>query len=280
MAAISTDGRSPSCPWTNDEALAWGRGRLAETDEAEWAAKRLLAHVQGCTLSELFAYPDRRLAGQEAAAYRALVERRAQHEPVAYLVGHRGFLELDLLVDRRVLIPRPETELLVERAVALARRSGTTLRVADVGTGSGAIAIGLAVALPQAELPAAAIYALDRSPDALEVARQNAALHGVAERITFLEGDLLAPLSTPVDLIVANLPYVTEDEYAALPPGIRDYEPRAALVAGADGLDAIRRLLHTARPHLSPGGVILLEIGAAQGATVRNWPPTLFPRRT
>jgi release factor glutamine methyltransferase len=199
---------------------------------------------------------------------------------VAYLVGHRGFLELDLLVDSRVLIPRPETELLVERALSFARRWETP-RIADVGTGSGAIAIGLAVALSQTELsqaklPKAAIYALDSSPDALEVARQNAVRNGVAERITFLEGDLLAPLPAPVDLIVANLPYVTEDAYAALPPGIRDYEPRGALVAGPDGLDAIRRLLQTARPHLAPGGAILLEIGAAQGAAVSSLAAAAF----
>jgi release factor glutamine methyltransferase len=294
-------------PQTVDETLTWGRERLAGTDEAELAASMLLAHVRECTLSELFVYPDRRLGAQQRAAYRALVERRARNEPVAYLIGHRGFLELDLLVDPRVLIPRPETELLVERALSWAQRyealrSGhrdapptvvdrsiqreggggipmpskeTFLRIADVGTGSGAIAVGLAVALPQA-----AIYALDSSPDALEVARQNAARCGVKERITFLEGDLLSPLTgerAAVDLIVANLPYVTEDEYAELPPGIRDYEPRAALIAGPDGLDAIRRLLHSARPHLASGGAILLEIGAAQGAAISALAEKAFP---
>jgi release factor glutamine methyltransferase len=253
----------------------------------------LLAHVQGCALSELFAYPDRPLAPAAAAAYRALVERRAQHEPVAYLVGQRAFLDLDLLVDRRVLIPRPETELLVERALSWARRWGAP-RIADVGTGSGAIAVGLALALqgtglPQAELhvaerPQAALYALDSSPGALSVARQNAARYGVADKITFLQGDLLDPLPGPVDLIVANLPYVSEDEYAALPPGIRDYEPRAALVAGPDGLDVIRRLLRTARPHLAldatraaTRAAILLEIGAAQGAAVSALAAAAFP---
>jgi release factor glutamine methyltransferase len=145
-------------------------------------------------------------------------------------------------------------------------------RIADVGTGSGAIAIGLAVALPRAQ-----IYALDNSPDALEVARLNAARNGAAERIAFLCGDLLAPLPGPVELIVANLPYVAEDEYAELAPGIRDYEPRAALVAGADGLDAIRRLLHSARPHLRVGGALLLEIGATQGAAVSELAAGAFP---
>jgi release factor glutamine methyltransferase len=286
---MSTSGRIKSRPWTVDEALAWGRERLAGTDEPDWAAKMLLAHVPGCTLSELFMYPERRLCEAEAAAYRSLVERRTRHEPVAYLVGRRGFLDLDLLVDSRVLIPRPETELLVERALCLARR-WTRPRIADVGTGSGAIAIGLAVALPQGKLPQAelpqaellqaAIYALDSSPGALEVARKNADRNGVAGRITFLEGDLLAPLPaerTAVDLIVANLPYVAEDEYASLPPGIRLYEPRAALVAGPDGLDAIRRLLRTAPPYLNPGGAILLEIGAAQGDAVSALAADAFP---
>jgi release factor glutamine methyltransferase len=262
---------------TIGEALDWGRERLAGTDEAELAAKMLLAHVQECTLSELFMHPDRRLAASRAAAYRGLVERRALHEPVAYLIGHRAFLNLDLLVDHRVLIPRPETELLIERALDLAQRrvathSAKPLRVADVGTGSGAIAIGLATALPQAQ-----VYALDSSPDALEVARQNAARNGVASRITFLLGDLLAPLPTSVELIVANLPYVTEDEYARLPPDIHAYEPRAALVAGPDGLDAIRRLLCTARPYLASNASLLLEIGAAQGAAVSALAARAFP---
>lgn len=261
-------------PPTVDEALAWARARLAGTDEVEWAAKTLLAHVRDCTLSELFLHRDRRLSPAQAAAYRALVARRAAHEPLAYLVGRRAFLDLELLVDRRVLIPRPETELLVERAAARAR-AWPAPRIADVGAGSGAIAIGLAAALPEAQ-----VYALDRSPDALAVARENADRCGVAERITFLQGDLLAPLPAPVELIVANLPYVTEDEYAALAPGIRNYEPRAALVAGPDGLDAIRRLLETARPRLAPGAArtaILLEIGASQGAAVADLAARAFP---
>ena len=307
---LTTDDerRTSDAPRTVSEALAWGRERLVGTDEPEWAAKMLLAHVRECTLSELFVYPERGLSETEVAAYQALIQRRARHEPVAYLVGHRGFLELDLLVDKRVLIPRPETELLVERALAWARhcesprlvrrdapatamdpssqgesgrgipmpRVETCLRIADVGTGSGAIGIGLAAALPQAQ-----VYALDSSPGALEVARQNAARNGVAGRIAFLEGDLLAPLPAPVDLIVANLPYVTEDEYAALPPGIRLYEPRGALVAGPDGLDAIRRLLRTARPHLASDAAraaILLEIGAAQGAAVSALAALAFPK--
>jgi release factor glutamine methyltransferase len=233
----------------------------------------LLAHVLGCTTSELFSRPERVLSGEQDAAYRALVARRARHEPVAYLVGHREFLDLDLLVDRRVLVPRPETEVLVEQALAVAGRWARP-RIADVGTGSGAIALSLAVHLPQAS-----IYALDRSPDALQVARHNAARYGVAGQVTFLCGDLLAPLDAPVHLIVANLPYVTEAEYAALPAAIRLYEPRQALVAGADGLDAIRALLDTVRidVHLARDGVLLLEIGAGQGQAVSALAARAFP---
>jgi len=284
LRLTTDDGRrTTGASWTIDLALNWGQAQLAGTDEIELAAKTLLAHVRECTLSELFAYPGRELTAAQSAAYRALVERRARHEPLAYLVGHHGFLELDLRVDRRALIPRPETELLVERALAWARTwhaaHGRAPQIADVGTGSGAIAIGLAAALPQAR-----ILGLDRSPDALELARQNALRCGVAGQITFLQGDLLAPLRGPVDLIVANLPYVSEDEYAALPPGIRAYEPRGALVAGPDGLDAIRRLLQTARPHLAPDAArpaaraaILLEIGASQGDAVSALAARAFP---
>ena len=151
---------------------------MAGTDEAEWAARTLLAHVRECTSSELFAHPETLLSAQQKAAFQALVARRARHEPLAYLVGRRGFLELDLLVDRRVLIPRPETELLVERAIAWVRGQSAPVRIADVGTGSGAIAIGLAAALPRAR-----IYALDHSPDAIEVVSTKALSCQIPARI-------------------------------------------------------------------------------------------------
>jgi release factor glutamine methyltransferase len=260
-------------PWRVEEALRWTRERLAGTPEAPLAAKMLLAHVLECATSELFVRPERELSGQETAAYRALVARRARHEPVAYLVGHREFLDLDLLVDRRVLVPRPETEVLVERAMEIAGRWAMP-RIADVGTGSGAIAVSLALHLPQAS-----VYALDCSAGALHVARQNARRYDVSGRITFLQGDLLAPLEEPVHLIVANLPYVSEDEYAALPADIRLYEPRAALVAGADGLDAIHALLDSLRVgvHLTGDGALLLEIGAGQGEAVAALAARAFP---
>jgi len=249
----------------------WAGKQLIGTSESTLAARMLLAHVLDCTPTALFAHPERVLSGPQEHAYRTLVARRARHEPVAYLLGHRPFLDLDLLVDRRALIPRQQTEHLVERAVEIANHWPSP-RLVDVGTGSGAIAIGLAL-----RLPGARIWAIDRSADALVLARLNAQRCGVSARITFLQGDLLAPLPEPVEIIVANLPYVSEAEFAALPPDIRLYEPREALVAGPDGLEAIRALLDTARPHLAPDGVLLLEIGAGQGAAACAWAHCVFP---
>lgn len=256
---------------TTQQALLWANEQLADTPEAPLAARMLLAHVLGCTLTALFAHPERALSRSQEHAYRALVARRARHEPLPYLLGHCAFLDLDLRVDRRALIPRPETEKLVESAVESARRWPSP-RVADIGTGSGAIAISLALRLPTAR-----VWATDRSADALALAQLNAQRCGVSARIAFLQGDLAAPLPEPVEVLVANLPYVSEAEFAALPPDIRLYEPREALVAGPDGLQAIRALLETARPHLVRQGVLLLEIGAGQGVAVRACAQSAFP---
>jgi release factor glutamine methyltransferase len=191
---------------------------------------------------------------------------------VAYLVGHRTFFDMDLLTDRRALIPRPETELLVEQALHLARRWASP-RIVDVGSGSGAIAIGLAKHLPQAQ-----VFATDHSRDALHLAQENAQRHSVADRIAFLYGDLLEPLPVPVHLVVANLPYVSGAEYAALPPDIRLYEPQEALLAGEDGLSAIRALLDTAPAHITQDGALLIEIGAAHGQAVTALAKRAFPK--
>jgi release factor glutamine methyltransferase len=254
-----------------DEALRWGITQLAGTDEPLLSARMLLAHVLGCSTTDLFVHPERTLDACERASYEALIARRRQHEPVAYLVGHRVFMDLDLQVDERVLIPRPETEHLVESAIAVAQRWPRP-RVADIGTGSGAIAIAVARHLPEAQ-----IWAVDVSPGAIEIARSNARRLGVLDRITFLTGDLLAPLPGPVDVIVANLPYVSKAEYASLPAGIRRYEPRDALLAGHDGLSAIRALLRMASAYLAEAGIILLEIGAAQGDAATELARAAFP---
>jgi release factor glutamine methyltransferase len=226
-------------------------------------AELLLAHVLGANRAAVLARPEQPLTPKALTRYRDLVARRAGREPLAYILGHREFFGLDFVVDRRVLIPRPETELLVEHALRIARQCTPPLQIADVGAGSGAIAVTLAVRLPQAT-----VYALDASEGALAVVAENARRHGVAERVHCLASDLLSALPGPVPLIVANLPYVTSEEWKGLIPEIRDYEPQSALDGGPDGLSLIRRLLATAGGHLLPGGGVLLEIGASQGAAV------------
>ncbi len=247
-------------------------------DSPRLDAELLLAHALGLSRARLLAQFDRALSPAELARYRQLIERRRAHEPVAYIVGHQEFYGLDFYVDRRVLIPRPETELLVEKAIELAGKVGDRgyglypLTLADVGTGSGAIAVSLAVHLPQAT-----IYALDSSAEALEVAVRNVRHHGVEGRVHLLRGDLLSPLPEPVDIIVANLPYVSEEELADLPLEIRCYEPLSALDGGPNGLRHIRRLLAQAREYLRSHGAVILEIGATQGKAVAELARQHFP---
>lgn len=258
-------------------ALAESWLRAAGVDETpSLDAQVLLAHVTGASRAATLAYPERALTKAQAARYAELVARRAAHEPVAYLTGHREFMGLDLLVDRRALIPRPETELLVEAALAdlaarLARDPQPPL-VADIGVGSGAIPIALAAHEPR--LPR--IYAIDISPEALALAQENARLHGVAERITFLLGDLLAPLPEPVDLLTANLPYVAPDD-PYVPPTVSRYEPALALYGADDGLGHIRRLLAQAPSRLRPGASLYLEFGYEQRAAVEQLARATFP---
>ena len=246
-----------------DDALAQAATHLANqgVESPRFDAEILLAHALGLNRAAILSRPEQRLTPKQLTRFRDLVARRGEREPLAYIVGHREFFGLDFVVDHRVLIPRPETELLVEQALGLARQKAARLQIADVGAGSGAIAVTLAVHLPEAT-----VYALDQSADALEVVAENARRHHVAGRVHGLHSDLLSALSGPVDLITANLPYVTSDEWQDLAPEIRYYEPRSALDGGPDGLALIGRLLETAVPHLRPSGAILLEIGAGQGA--------------
>jgi release factor glutamine methyltransferase len=251
------------------EALAQAATQLRNegVESPRLDAELLLAHVLGVNRAAILTWPDRPMTPKQLTRYRDLVARRAAREPLAYIVGHRAFYDLDFVVDARALIPRPETELLVEHAVRTARRiaaeAGTPLRLADVGAGSGAIAVTLAVHLPEAT-----IYALDDSAEALTLTAENARRHRVTDRVHPLQGDLLSPLPQPVDLITANLPYVATAEWEQLPPEIRIYEPRAALDGGPDGLTVIRRLLTMADSYLRSGGALLLEIGANQGTAV------------
>jgi release factor glutamine methyltransferase len=232
----------------------------------------LLGHVLGLTRAQIHTHPERRLDATELESYHKLIKRRRQHEPVAYVIGHKEFYGLDFYVDRRVLIPRPETELLIEKGLEIGQAVSHPLTIADVGTGCGAIAISLAVHLPQA-----IIYALDASSGALEVAALNRRRYSVEKPVRLLQGDLLSPLPEPVDLVIANLPYVSGAEWEQLPRTITAYEPRSALDGGPDGLEAIRRLLAQAWSHLKPQATILLEIGATQGAAVTNLAGHHFP---
>jgi len=261
------------------EALQ-GASRLLEQAgilDARLEAELLLAHALGWSRIQLLTHPEALLPPRQAALFQHLIALRLARWPTAYLTGHREFYDLDLRVNRAVLIPRPETELLVdvarEQAGRLAgRRPSAVLAIADVGTGSGAVAIALA-----RHLPHAIIYGLDASELALRVASFNCRRHGVGHRVRLLHGDLLEPLPEGVDLIVANLPYVATGELAGLMPEVRDYEPRAALDGGPDGLDVLRRLLAQAPAHLNPGGSLLLEIGAGQGPAVRELAGRAFP---
>ncbi len=248
--------------------------RVTETPQLD--AQVLLAHVTGASRAALLAYPERTLPPEQAAAYAELVGRRAAGEPVAYLTGHREFMGLDFLTDRRALIPRPETELLVEAALAEARarlNRGETPVAADIGTGSGAIAVALAALEPR--LPR--VYATDVSSEALALAAENAARLGVADRVTLLQGDLLAPLPEPVDLLLANLPYVAPRAAGELPPSVRGYEPALALYGADEGLGHIRRLFTTAPAHLRPHAALFVEFGYDQRASVVALASETFP---
>jgi release factor glutamine methyltransferase len=219
-------------------------------------AELLLAEATGRDRAMLAADPGRGVPPAAARSFGEMVRRRLRREPVAYILGRKGFRSIDLVVDRRVLVPRPETELLVELALELGPRT-----VLDVGTGSGAVALAIAD-----ELPGCKVTATDTSAAALEVARANAEVLGLAARVEFLAGSV--PEGSGFDLIVANLPYVAEADWETLPPEITEWEPREALLAGPDGLDAIRALLgHLTRAEVGTGA-IALEVGAGQADDV------------
>lgn len=224
-------------------------------------AELLLLHVLGKPRSWLIAHADDDLDGNQVKAFDTLVQRRRDGEPVAYITGHRGFWTLNLEVTPATLIPRPETELLVE--LALARMTATT-RVADLGTGSGAIALAIA-----RECPTAKVVATDASADALAVAARNASKHGIAN-VRFAHGSWLAALAGErFELIVSNPPYIEADD-PHLAQGDLRFEPASALASGTDGLDDIRQIVAQARDHLEPGGSLLMEHGWNQGAAVRE----------
>ena len=246
------------------ELVRLAAGYLAEKGVAtpRLDAEVLLAHVLGVPRIRLYTEFDKPLEPAEVAAYREAVRRRARREPVAYITGEREFWSLGLRVDRRVLIPRPETEVLVERCLPRMGAAGVLL---DLGTGSGAVALALL-----SERPGWRAVGVDASAGALEVARENARRLGLGERAEFLEGDLYEPVAgRRFDLIVSNPPYVPSAELDRLEPEVCRYEPRRALDGGPDGLSVIRRIVAGAAEHLADGGLLALEIGAGQGPAVR-----------
>jgi release factor glutamine methyltransferase len=234
-------------------------------DAPRLASELLLAHVLGVDRVRLYTDLDRPLDKAELATYRALIERRVEGEPVQYLTGRREFYGRSFSVDRRVLIPRPETELLVEAVLRAVSADGTP-RLLDVATGSGCIAVTLA-----AERPLARVLATDVDPGCCEVARANALATGVATRVEVRQGDLFAPVESepPFEVVVSNPPYVRTGELELLQAEVRR-EPRLALDGGPSGLGVLSRVVEGAFLHLVPGGLLALEIGEEQGAAVRD----------
>lgn len=257
-------------PWTVARLLAWTRRYLEErrVESPRLCAEILLAHAMQCRRLSLFTQHESEPGAEIRDAFRALVRQAGEGAPIAYLVGAKEFFALSFEVTPEVLIPRPETEVLVERAIHHVRaRADATCRILDVGTGSGCIAVALA-----RNLPAARIFASDISEAALSVARRNAAKHAVAERIEFRAGDLLTPWDgeEPFDVIVSNPPYVSRRDADALPRNVRDYEPAIALFGGDDGLETLGRLAADAGALLLPEGHLLVEIAWDQGPRVRT----------
>ncbi|MBI3965603.1 MAG: peptide chain release factor N(5)-glutamine methyltransferase [Chloroflexi bacterium] len=248
-----------------------GELTAAGVPEARLVVDLLLGHILGWSRAQLFGHPERALAPPELTSLRQLVERAKAREPVAYLLGHREFYGLDLEVTSAVLIPRPETELLVELALDWAGELAARV-VVDVGTGSGAIALAVAAKAPELR-----VIAVDVSAAALEVARRNAGRLQLLDRVDFRLGDLLEPVDEQVDLVLANLPYVSDDEVGVLAPEIRDYEPRLALAAGADGLGLYRRLGEQAPSRLRSGGAVICEIAASQATSAPALAREIFP---
>ena len=258
--------------WTIQKLLNWvteyltGKG----VHSPRLSAELLLCHVLGLTRIELYTQFDKPVPQRKLDTLRDLVRRAGLHEPVAYLTGRTEFYSIELDITADCLIPRPETELLVQRAIEFLRMRDGVQFVCDLCTGSGCIAVAIAKNFPDSR-----IIATDISAGALEVAARNVTKHGLNERIKLLQGDLFEPLVgqldvTEFDMIVCNPPYVSSAEYETLAPNVKDYEPKSALLAGTDGLDVYRRLIDRADSFLKPSAALVLEVGYAQGPAVRE----------
>lgn len=261
--------------WTIKRMLDWSTEFLRRygSDSPRLDAELLLCETLDLGRMDLYVQFDRPIEASELARYKALIKRRARHEPVAYILGSKGFHAIDLAVGPGVLVPRPETEHLVDVAVKfLANEASPDGPVVDVGTGSGAIALAVATALASSR--PRAIYATDRSPIAATCARANTTALNLDAQVTILEGDLLSPAKTygPFAALLSNPPYIRSDVMPTLMPTVRDHEPHLALDGGVEGLDILRRLVDEAPAQLLPGGLFAVELGSrAQGETVAAW---------
>jgi len=252
--------------WTVRRIIDWTTAHLKKhgSDTPRLETEILLAHARGCRRIELYTRFDEVLSEKERSTMRDLVRRRAQSEPVAYLVGHREFFGLDFRVTPAVLIPRPDTETLVVELLDVAKPLAAP-RILDLGTGSGCIAIAAAVNLPNAQ-----ITATDASDAALAVARENAASHKITERIRFLSGDLFRVLepNERFDIVASNPPYIADHEKETLQNDVRKYEPHEALFSGPTGLETLFRIVDQAPDFLNVGGTLMLEISPEQASAV------------
>lgn len=275
---VTTHAPSTEGPWTTRRLLAWMGEAFTKKglDSPRLLAEMLVAHVLSCDRLKLYTDADRPANPLERESLRTLVARALKHEPVQYLVGHAWFFGLQFHVDRRVLIPRPSTETIVEHVLQHARThpgfggpKGEGALIADVCTGSGCIAVSILK-----HLTGARAVATDCSQDALDVALENATRHGVGERIDFLRGDLLSPLDayppaaqrSSMHYFVSNPPYIPDYEWDAVEPNVKDHEPHSALRGGADGLDLVRPILRDAPAHLRAGGLMLVEVAHAHAS--------------
>ena len=259
------------------DALRLARDRLQTSgvQDPGFEAEYLIRHALLCTRETLLINLDTDIAASDQRHFDRLIGRRVAGEPSAYITRHREFNDLEFKVDSRALIPRPETEHLVELACAFATRQeweGKGLTIVDVGTGCGAIAIALSV-----YMTAATIFATDLSADALALAGENVARHGVQDRVILLQGDLLAPIPSPIDILVSNPPYISSSEISNLAREITGHEPLLALDGGPCGMTVIERLLKQAKSKLSPGGAMFVEIGWDQGQRALACSRDLWP---
>ena len=258
--------------WTIQRLLNWISDHFAEhnVDSPRLSAELLISNVLGVKRIDLYTQFDKIVSQNHLDKLHELVRRCSEHEPLGYLIGQTEFYSLDIKVTPDCMIPRPETELLVERAVGFIRKREGKQFVCDLCTGSGCIAVAIAKNCPNAN-----IVATDICDSALSVAAENIAGHNVDEKVSLLCGDLFAPIiegldNTEFDLIVCNPPYVSSAEYEVLDKNVRDYEPKRALWAGADGLDIYRRIAERVDEFLKPDAALMLEIGYAQGKAVRE----------